>query len=302
MEYRPLGRTGIEVSSIGLGCVTFGREIDRETSLSILDHAVERGINLLDTAPVYGEGSSEEILGEWLQDRGLRERVTVVTKAAIPLQRGQIVSKAEESLRRLRLEQVDVFKLHTWDDSIPLDEILEAFDSLVRDGKVRFVGCSNFTGPQLAQALERQAALGYSRMEVVQPMYNLAHREVENDLLPLCEREEIGVTSYSPLGAGFLTGKYRKDGPLPEGTRFDIKPAHQDIYFSDEGFRIVEGLRAISERVGLSMVQLAMSWVFSCKAVTSVLVGARRPDQVDQAFEAEDRELGPELLAELNAL
>jgi len=302
MEYRRLGRTDLKVSSIGLGCVTFGREIDRDASLAVLDHALERGINVFDTAPVYGEGSSEAILGEWMADRGVRDRVVISTKASLPLEREAILASAEESLRRLRVEQVEILKLHTWTDDTPLEEMLGALDTLVKTGKVRYIGCSNYDGAQLAQALQRQSELGYDRMEVVQPMYNLAHREVEEDLLPLCAKEEVGIISYSPLGAGFLAGKYRAQGPVPEGTRFDIKPGHQDIYFGDRGFEVVERLRAKSEEIGLSMVQLALSWVFDHQTWETVLVGGRRPDHVDQAFEAEARKLDPELLAELDAM
>ena len=287
MEYRTLGRTDLKVSSIGLGGVTFGREIDRDASFAVLDHACARGINLLDTAEAYGEGVSEQILGQWLAQCGLRNRLVVMTKLLPPLTAAHIVAATEASLRRLRMECVDILMLHQWDAATPLEETLPALDRLVRDGKARYVGCSNFAAAQLRAALAIQKAQRLARMEAVEPIYNLVHRGIESDLLPLCSQEQIGVITYSPLGAGFLTGKYTPDGPVPTGSRFAIKPGHQPIYFSERGFAILADLRAQSERTGRSMIELALGWVFRQPGITSVLIGARHAGHIDQAFAAE---------------
>ena len=183
MEYRPLGQTGLEVSSIGLGCVTFGREIDKATSFDVLDHALERGINLLDTAEAYAAGESERVVGEWMADRGVRDRVVLATKVSGTLTRERVITSAEESLQRLGVDVIDLFQLHVFDDSTPVDETLAALDTLVEQGKVKHVGCSNWGAWQLAHALLRFASEGGARMESVQPPYNLVQREIEGFIL-----------------------------------------------------------------------------------------------------------------------
>lgn len=294
MQQRTLGRTDLQVSSIGLGCVTFGREIDRQTSFEILDHALERGINLLDTAAAYAAGASETVLGDWLSERGVREQVVLATKIAGTLDKGCILASVEDSLRRLKCDCIDLFQLHCWDEATPLDETLEALEMLVEQGKARYVACSNWTAAQLSQ--------GLPLMVSVQPPYNLVQRGIESDLLLLCQRESIGVISYSPLGAGFLTGKYRRDGEVPAGTRFDVIPGHQPIYFTDEGFAVVEKLKRASEESGNSMVELALAWAISRPGVTSVLIGARNTGQVDQAFVAEGLLADAEVMKRLDGL
>lgn len=286
LEYRQLGKTAFRVSSIGLGCVTFGREIDAATSFQVLDRAVERGVNLLDTAAVYGDGASETVIGGWLRERRVRGQVVVATKVSGRLDRESIVRSVEGSLRRLGVEAIDLLQAHDWDPQTPLEETLAAFEELVRQGKVRSAGCSNWQAGQLEQALLLARERGWQRLESVQPMYNLVDRSIERGLLPLCAENVLGVLSYSPLGAGFLTGKYSREGDVPRGTRFDVKPGHQRIYFTEHGFRVVDGLREIAARTGHSMVRLALGWVLTRPGITSVLVGGRRPEHVDQAFQA----------------
>ena len=302
MEYRQLGSTKLKVSSLGMGGGTFGREIDTETSFQVMDHALDRGITLFDTAESYGGGESERVLGAWLESRGSRDQIVLATKVAGQLTRDRVLSSAEDSLRRLGVEAVDLFQAHVWCDDIPLEETLEALQMLVDQGKTRFIGCSNYTGAQLEQALIRSAGTGGPRLETVQPNYNLVTRDIETDLLPVCAARNVGVITYSPLGAGFLTGKYRQNHTIPEGTRFDVIPGHQDVYFSDQNFERVENLRKISEETGRSMVQLAMAWVVGQPGVTCVLVGARSTSHIDQAFEAEATGLSEGLRARLSAL
>ena len=302
MKYRQLGATDIEVSSIGLGCVTFGREIDEETAVSLMNHALELGINLFDTAEVYAAGASETVIGNWLRNRGVRDRVILATKVAGSLTRERILTSAEASLRRLKTDRIDLFQVHHWDHSVPLAETLAALDTLVTQGKVRYVGCSNYSAAQLQQALAQQTADNLSPMASVQPNYNLVMREIEQDLIPLCAVQNVGIISYSPLGAGFLTGKYQQGGTVPEGTRFDIIPGHQDIYFSDENFRRVEKLRTESEARAISMVQLALAWVINQPGITSVLIGGRTTAHIDQAFQAEAYPMTADLQSTLSQL
>lgn len=302
MEYRRLGKTDFKVSSIGLGCVTFGREIDEETSFEVMDRALEQGINLFDTAEAYATGRSEEVVGRWLASRMVRDQVVLATKVAGRLTPERVRSSAEASLRRLQTDVIDLFQVHHWDADTPLAETLAALDLLAQQGKVRAIGCSNYAAWQLCQALWQQDANGWARMESVQPNYNLVARDIEEELLPLCADQEVGVISYSPLGAGFLTGKYQPGEPAPAGARFDVIPAHQDIYFNETNFRIVAGLRAKAEENDRSMVQLALAWAIGQPGITSVLVGARHVGHVDQAFAAEAAGLTSELRAELSNL
>jgi len=302
MEYRPLGNTGLQVSSIGMGCVTFGREIDRDTSFQILDHALELGLTLFDTAEAYAAGASETVLGEWIAERGVREQIVLATKVRGTLTRERVTRSAEESLQRLKTDHIDLFQLHSWDDETPLEETLEGLDRLVRQGKVRHVGCSNWMAWQLCKSLLLSRANGITPMQSVQPPYNLVQRDIERDMLPLCTDQHIGVLSYSPLAAGFLTGKYRRDGEVPKGTRFDIIPGHQRIYFTDRGFATLEGLEAVSQESGQSMIQLSLAWALGHPGITSVLIGARSTDQIDQAFAAERDRLAPELRQQLDAI
>ena len=302
VQYRQLGATDLQVSSIGLGCVTFGREIDEETSLAVVDRAIDRGINLLDTAAVYGEGASEEILGRWMRLRSNRDHVVLATKVSGRLTSDLVVASVEASLKRFATDRIDLLQAHDWDKETPLEETLEAFDGLVRRGLVRFCGCSNWSVAQLQRAQLLAAEQSWSSLQSIQPIYNLVDRHIEEGLLEFCSTENIGVLTYSPLGAGFLTGKYRRDGAISTGTRFDVKPAHQDIYFTDRGFHVMESLRSIANELGEPMARLALAWVLRRERITSVLVGARTPRHVDQAFEALDAVRSPGLQELLDRL
>lgn len=302
MEYRQLGTTALKVSSIGLGCVTFGREIDETTSFAIMDHAISRGINLFDTAEAYGGGASETVVGKWLKASGKRDQVVVCTKVAGNLTAERILTSAEASLRRLNVETIDLFQLHRFDPTVPLEEMLEALNQLVEKGYTRYIGCSNFAAWQLAKSLWKQDVNGWARLESVQPAYNLVDRNIEREIIPLCADQQVGIISYSPLGAGFLTGKYRRDAEVPKGTRFDVIPGHQPLYFTETGWRVVDGLRAKAEETGDSMIHLAMAWAIGQPGITCVLVGARGTEQVDQAFEAEAMGMSDEVRDALNKL
>ena len=302
MQYRTLGKTTFQVSSIGMGCVTFGREIGESDSFQVLDRARERGINLFDTAPAYAAGASESVLGRWLFDRRLREDVVLATKVNGVLSKEQIRSSVDESLGRLRTDRIDLLQLHHWDEQTPLPETMAGLDDVVESGKVACVGCSNWTHEQMNSALMLSQQQGLVEFQSVQPPYNLVQREIEAELLPLCQQARVAVLSYSPLGAGFLTGKYRRDQRVPPGTRFDVIPGHQPIYFTEEGFRALERLESASRTSGHSMVRLALAWVLSRPRLTSVLIGARNPDQVDQVFAAEEAAEAAEVMQLLEGL
>jgi len=310
MKHGRLGRSETRISPIGLGCVTFGREIDERTSFRLLDYAVELGINFLDTAEAYGGGnakayrrgyldaddvrevsgemhSSELTLGRWIRARGCRDDVIVCTKVDGGNAPENIARAVRNCSERLGIDRIDVFMLHVPDDKVPIDESLDALNAEVSAGRVGIIGCSNFSGGQLREALEASRRLSLARFEVIENHYNLAHREAETDVFPVCVERDVSFIAYSPLGAGFLTGKYMPDRQqLPPGTRFDVIPGHCDVYFSDDGFRAVERLRARSEQLGLSMAYLAGAWVTRNEQVTCTLFGARTCDHVDIAIAA----------------
>ena len=302
MEFRQLGNSDLRVSSIGLGSVTFGREIDAEESFSIIDYAMDRSINLIDTAEVYSAGTSETVLGQWLSRSSNRQKVVLGTKIVPPLGRERIMQVVEDSLRRLQTDVIDLYQLHAFDANTPLEETMDALNTLVQQGKVRYLGCSNFDAWQICKALWIADVNDLAPMVSVQPNYSLAIRDIEAELLPFCADQNIGVTSYSPLGAGFLTGKYTKTWTAPKGTRFDVMPDHWDIYENDTSMRRMEGLRDIAAETGISMVQLALAWAIGQPGITSVLIGCRTLSHVDQAFNAEDMGLAQDLRDRLNAL
>ncbi len=302
MEIRQLGNSELNVSSIGLGSVTFGREIDAETSFSILDYAMDRDINFIDTAEVYSAGGSEKVLGQWLSRSSNRDKVVLGTKIVPPLGRERILQVAEDSLRRLQTDVIDLYQPHAFDAGTPLEETMDALNTLVQQGKARYLGCSNFDAWQICKALWIADVNGWAPMVSVQPNYSVAIRDIEAELLPFCADQNIGVTSYSPLGAGFLTGKYTKTWTAPKGTRFDVMPDHWDIYENDVSMRRMEGLRELASETGISMVQLAMAWAIGQPGITSVLIGCRTTSHIDQAFQAEEMGLTQEIRDRINAL
>lgn len=325
MEQAPLGRTGRTVSRIALGTTTFGREIDEEETRRILDYAVEHGLTLLDTAEAYGGGnarlyrrdvmgvedvrettgevsSSERMIGTWIRDRGVADEVTVLTKVSSGNSPDNIERALNASLERLQVDSVPIYMVHNYDDEVPLHETMDALNRTVADGRVQALGCSNFTGAQLRDALAISAANGYARMEIVENIYNLARPEEEQDSMLVCADEDITFLAYSPLGAGFLAGKYTDDrDALPSRTRFHVIPGHCDVYFSERNFSVVEQLRAKAEELGESMVYLAAAWVVASRSVGSTLFGARTIAHLDNALRAYHEGIPAELRAEMSA-
>jgi len=298
-----LGQTGLTVSRLVLGTMTFGLQTDEETSIKILDTAAEAGINFLDTADVYPlggglptAGRTEEIIGRWL--KGKREHFIVATKAvgkvgSAPWDQGSsrkhILDAIDASLRRLGTDYVDLYQLHSDDVSTPLDETLEALDTIVRAGKVRYIGVSNFLAYRLARALGRADVRNLTRFVSIQPRYNLLFREIERELLPLAQEEGLAVIPYNPLAGGLLTGKHNlTEGPTA-GTRFTLGAAaerYQERYWHEREFNTVEKLRTVADLAGLSLTTLAVAWVLANPIITAPIIGASRPEQLFDSLKA----------------
>lgn len=309
VKRQKLGQTGAEVSRLGLGCATFGREIDEATSFRLMDYAITHGISLFDTAEAYGGGqardyrrsqlqiddvrevsdeqhSSEKIIGRWLRATAHRKEIFLVSKVTTNFSRRHVLEALQVSLERLQTDHLDLYLFHNFDQSTPLEEALEAMQEVRRAGLTRFVGCSNFTADQTRDALALGARHG-SRVDVVQAVCNLASRDAAKELLPLCSQEEIGFLAYSPLAAGFLTGKYSADWrQIPPGSRFHVIPSHADIYFNERSFQALRDLQAMEKSTGIPAVQLAAAWVLAHPAITSVLCGARDVGHLENALSA----------------
>ncbi len=319
MRHVRLGRTGLSVSRLCLGTMTFGLQCDEAASVAILDRAAAGGITFLDTADVYPLGGgldtvgrTEEIIGRWIEHR--RHEFVIATKcfgamSARPWDRGgsrkHVLDAIEGSLRRLRTDYVDLYQLHHPDSDTPIDETLRALDDVVRAGKARYVGCSNFPAWQVARALGRSEVLGVARFDSVQPRYNLLFRQIERDLLPLCQAEGLGVIPYNPLAGGFLSGKHRRETGPTAGTRFTLGSAarrYQERYWREREFATVEALRPLAAEAGLSPTRMAVAWVLAQPAITAPIVGASRPEQLDDVLPAVEKELDAALKARLDEL
>jgi aryl-alcohol dehydrogenase-like predicted oxidoreductase len=283
--------------------MTFGLQCDETTSVSILDRAAEGGIDFLDTSDAYPlggdlstRGATEEILGRWL--RGKRDRFILATKCFAPTgpapfdagnSRKHILSAVEASLRRLQTDYIDLYQLHGYDRATPIDETLGALDDLVHQGKVRYIGCSNFLTYQLVRAVGRTETLRLARLDCVQPRYNLLFRQIEREMLPYCGEEGIGVIPYNPIAGGLLSGKHVRENPPPEGSRFTLGNAaqnYQERYWHDREFDTVEAIRKLAGEAGADLVTLAVAWVLANPVVTAPIIGASRPDQLGASLAA----------------
>jgi aryl-alcohol dehydrogenase-like predicted oxidoreductase len=319
VEYRRLGRTSLELSRIGLGCGNFGgigsapelfgRGETEEEAFAIMDRAWAAGVNFFDTAASYGGGRSESWIGAWRSDR--RAPVVLSTKAfwsvtGDPSDRGlapeRILREIDRSLSRLQSERLDMFLTHEPDPETPIAETLRALDALVGSGKVGAIGASNVDGAQLEEALETSTRLGLARFEWVQNEYSLLRRGPELDVLAVCAREHLGFTPFSPLGGGWLTGKYSRGEPYPAGSRMTLRPDPYADLATDDTFRALEGFRAAAAERDVEPAVLAVAWVLSHPQVTAVVVGPRRPEHLEPALAAPELTLSAEERDELAAL
>jgi len=313
MQTRPLGRTGLEVSNLCLGTMQFGWTADERSSFAVMDSFVEAGGNFLDTADVYSRwapgnpgGVSEEIIGRWLKEHGNRDRLIIATKVrgrmwegpdGEGLGRAHIECAVEDSLRRLQMEAIDLYQCHSPDEKTPIEETLRAFEELISSGKVRHIGASNFTAVQLAEALRVAGDKSLPRFATLQPHHNLVHRhEYEAELAHLCERERIGVIPYSPLAAGFLTGKYRPGRPPPKSAR--AGRARQ--YMNSPGFAVLEALDAGAEAHNTTQAAVALAWGMTRPAVTAPIIGANSPEQLADLLPAAELTLSEDEVTNLD--
>jgi aryl-alcohol dehydrogenase-like predicted oxidoreductase len=309
MEYRTLGSTGAVVSTLCLGTMTFGTESDERTSDEQLDRFLEHGGNFIDTANVYSGGESEAIIGRWLAARpGIRDHVVIATKARfttgngrndVGLSRVSLTRALDASLRRLGVETVDLYQAHAWDPLTPIDEVLTFFDDVVRAGKVHYVGVSNFVGWQLQKTALRARHLRLAPIVTLQPQYNLLQRSVELELMQVCVNEGIGMLPWSPLAGGWLTGKYRRDTAPSGSTRLGENPergmeAYAPRNEQERTWEIIDKVRMIAEKSGCSMAQVALAWLVDRPAVTSVILGSRTVEQLDDNLGAADIHLSAE--------
>lgn len=321
MRHTSFGRTGMAVSKLCLGTMTFGLQCDREQSFSILDAAMGHEITFIDTADVYPLGGglervgrTEEIIGEWIAERGYRDEVVLATKCVGPMgsrrwQRGasrkHIIDAVEASLRRLQTDWIDLYQMHGYDPRTPIDETLHALDDLVSSGKVRYIGCSNYTAWQLARANGVAAAESLRRFDAIQPRYNLLFRTYEKDLFELCALDNIAVIPYNPIAGGLLSGKHSQQAGPTEGTRFTLGTTaerYQERYWQQAEFATVDELRPIAAEMGINMVTLANAWVLANPAVTSSIVGASKPEQLADAVAAIEISLDTEMKSKLDKM
>lgn len=273
------------LSRIGLGCATFGREIDEAAAFALLDHACARGVTLIDTAAAYGDGASERILGAWLAARRPPPgALTIATKLYPPFTPERMAASAAASAARLGRPTLDLVYLHKWDATAETPAALGALEELVRTGRARALGASNFTAAQLARLLAAQRAAGLTPLRALQNNHNLAVREADADLRAMCAAHGVALITYSPLGAGFLTGKHRHG--IEPRSRFAVAPAHREVYFNPVALRRLDKLAEVSARTGLTMTHLALAWALHQPGIASVLIGGRAPAHLDQAFAA----------------
>jgi aryl-alcohol dehydrogenase-like predicted oxidoreductase len=298
VKYKRLGKTGVQVSELCLGTMIYGEQVDEATAIQIIRRALDRGINFIDTANVYVQGRSEEIVGQAI--KGRRDEVVLATKVRHQmgpgpndegLSRKHIMKSVEDSLTRLGTEYIDLYQLHRPDSATPLKETLFALDDLVRDGRVHYIGSSNFPAWLIEKALRISEVYGLEAFVSSQPRYNILDRAVERELLPLCREEGIGVIPYSPLAGGFLTGKYHRDEAMPEGTRGHLRPDWMKQYFTEQNDAVLRELRQLSGETGLKLSQLSLAWLLANPTVTAPIIGASKLTQLEENLEVVDTPL-----------
>jgi aryl-alcohol dehydrogenase-like predicted oxidoreductase len=314
MDYRSMGKTGLQVSELCLGAMTFGRESTEEISVQMLNRFVEAGGNFIDTANVYSQGISEEVLGRWLKGKH-RDDYVIATKVRfamgekpneVGLSRKHILRAVEDSLRRLGTDYIDLYQVHMWHPQTPLEETLSTLDTLVKSGKVRYLGASNYSGWQLQKAVDVSLHNGWEPFTCLQPLYNMIDRETEWELIPICRNEGLGVIPWSPLRGGWLSGKYQRGMTAPpEGTR--VEEAEKKgwgeawhLYDNEHTWRTIDGLFTVADETGKSPAQVALRWLLQMPGVTSPIIGARTMAQFEDNLGAAGWSLGAEHMDTLN--
>lgn len=314
MEYRSLGRTGVQVSPVCLGCWVFGGRASREDSSAVIDRAIDAGINFLDTANAYQQGRSEEYVGETLSRNGKRHRIVLATKVhfriseddpnAFGNSRRHILEQCEVSLRRLKTDYIDLYQIHRPQSGVPIDETLQALDDLVRAGKVRYVGTSNFAAWQVVESLWASRELRLNRFISEQPAYNLLDRRAERELFRMAQTYGIAILPWSPLAGGLLTGKYQWDAPAPADSRF-VDAANDPLLaprYNERALRVCESLAPMAEEKSCTLSQLALAWCACQPGVTSPIIGPRTVEQLEDNLGALELELSEDDLEQIDSI
>lgn len=309
MEYRNLGKAGVQVSTIGIGCNQFGGVVDKNGTKAIVHQALDLGINFFDTANSYSKGVSEEYLGAALQ--GLRDRAVIATKVRHAMGDGpndqgtsryHIMNHVEASLRRLGTDHIDLYQIHTWYDAVPIEETMRTLDDLVRQGKVLYIGASNFSAWQLSHSNDTAQRLGWEQFVTVQPHYHIFEREIERELIPYCNYAGVSILPYFPLAGGVLTGKYKRGEAAPSGSRGERSPYVQKYLADESTFDKLEKLTAFAEAHGQTLHSLAFAWLLANERVASVIAGVTNPEQVKANAATVAWKLSFEELNEVNRL
>ncbi len=313
MQYRQLGKSGLRISEIGLGSwLTYGGYVEQGTAEQCIDRAYELGVNFFDTANVYHQGAAEEVVGKTLR-KYPRDSYVLATKVFFPmgegpndrgLSRKHIMEQCHASLKRLGVDYIDLYQCHRYDPTVPLDETLRALDDLVRQGKVLYVGVSQWTGAQILDAVRLAEKRNLDQIVSNQPYYNMLGREIENEVIPISEREGIGQVVYSPLAQGVLTGKYKPGHKIPKDSRAADPGSSQFIgrVLTEENLRKVEKLSSLAADLGLSMPQFALAWVLRLSGISSAIVGASRPSQVEDNVKASGVEIPADVLEQVDKI
>ncbi|MBV6400863.1 MAG: Aldo-keto reductase IolS [Anaerolineales bacterium] len=308
MEYRNLGKAGVKVSAIGIGCNQFGGKVDAAGTKAVVHRALDEGINFFDTANVYSNGASEEFVGAALE--GQRDRVVLATKGRFKMGEGpndvgasryHIMNAVEVSLRRLRTDHIDLYQIHAWDESVPVAEMMRALDDLVRAGKIRYIGASQFSAWQLAHCNTFAEMMGWEQFVTIQTHYNLFERDAERELLPYCAWSHVGILPYFPLAGGLLTGKYTRGEAPPEGSRGTFS-SYVKNRLTDANFDKLDALRSFADSRGRALHDLAFSWLLSRKQIPSVIAGATTPEQVSANAATVGWKLSEEEMKEIQGL
>lgn len=315
MQTMRLGRSGLAVPRISLGTNNFGGpQLNQEAANKIMARALELGIDMFDTADTYTDGESERIIGEFVKDR--REDVIITTKVGhenygnhtappnkFGLSRKNIIYRLEHSLKKLQTSYVDLYYVHRYDSDVPIEETLTTLDSLVNQGKIRYIACSNYTKEQLEESRLVASKLGLENFVAIQNRYNLLDREMESNVIPYCSLNGIGTLAYSPLASGFLAGRYERGKAPPVGSRATFRPASWLSKFNDgTDFQKLEKIKAVAAKLGVTVSVLALAWILNEGKVTSAIVGASKPDQLDESSKAPETRLSNEVLEDLNVL
>lgn len=309
MNYRNLGKSGLKVSQLCLGTNNFGGQISEEASLKIVNKALDCGINAMDTANIYTGGKSEEIIGKAV--KGRRDEAIIATKVGFGkldgpsqsgLSRKHILNQVERSLKSLQTDFIDIYYMHRFDPETPLEETLRTFDYLVRQGKVRYIACSNFAAWQIAKANGICENHDWEKLIAVQPPYNLLQRDIEEDIIPYCQQEGLGILTYTPLMGGFLTGKYSKASPPPAGSRFEYNPRLWKHASQESNFALLEQVENIADDVGIPVSKLAIAWILKNPAITAPIVGASSVEQVEENSRIVEINLDDDAYQRLNEL